>query len=401
MSENNLPEATDESKTLQLNRRDFLRLLGLFGILGTLPLAFLTACAAPQASAPVAATVNELISNEEITFTVKAKPLKGILTHPASKPPYPAIILLQGSERGSIKDPYYAEHAEKLISSGFAVLRYDGPGLMNETLEYRTEEAIAAVKYLQSRPDIKSNGIGLWGISQGGWICQMAAASYEGVAFIIPVSGSGVTPAEQEVYRVEAESRAAGFNADEVAKAVLMRRLMVDLVLIKPAYQKINLSDSQRLGDGPWSEMAELAYGKNPADPVAQFGKIIEIFKTIKDERWSKFLHLDQVLSMLTNVPPQAWETVKAQMRAVMVVDPADFLTKVRCPVLAIFGENDTSVPVAKSVTLYQQYLGEAGNEAVTIKVFPNASHNIRVGETSAPGYFDLMVNWLRQLPAK
>jgi len=54
---------------------------------------------------------------------------------------------------------------------------------------------------------------------------------------------------------------------------------------------------------------------------------------------------------------------------------------------------------VEKSVTLYKQYLGTAGNEALTIKVFPNASHTIRVGETFAPGYFDLMLKWLNSLP--
>lgn len=175
---------------------------------------------------------NKLIANEEVKFTVNAKELGGILTHPDSEAPYPAIILLPGSDRAGMKDSYYTEHAENLIFSGFAVLRYDGSGWAGgssensgfETLEYRTEEAIAAVKYLQSRPDIKSNAIGLWGISQGGWICQMTAASYEDVAFIIPVSAPGVSPAEQEVYRVEAESRAAGFDDEEITKAVLMRR---------------------------------------------------------------------------------------------------------------------------------------------------------------------------------
>jgi dipeptidyl aminopeptidase/acylaminoacyl peptidase len=89
----------------------------------------------------------------------------------------------------------------------------------------------------------------------------------------------------------------------------------------------------------------------------------------------------------------------KAQMRAVMDVNPANFLTKVHCPVLAIFGENDTSIPVDTSVALYKQYLGEAGNETVTIKVFPKASHTIRAGEAFAPGYFELMLTWLSNLP--
>ena len=341
------------------------------------------------------------MKTEEVKFTVNDKELNGILTHPAANGPYPALVLLHGADRSGKDDPYYVEHAGQLVRAGFAVLRYDGPGWGGgsgqgqgfETLEYRTEEAIAAVKYLQACPDINPNAVGLWGVSQGGWICQMAAASYDGVAFIIPVSGPGVTPAEQEVFRVEAESRAEGFDEDEIAKAVLMRRLMVDIVLSAPMYREVNLSESRRLGGGLWSELTELTY--NPIEPVAEHGKVVEVLHGVEEERWAKFLHLDEVLPMLESFPPQAWEMVKAQMQAVMYVNPADFLTKVRCPVLAIFGENDTSVPVEKSVALYRQYLGEAGNQTVTIKVFPNASHTIRVGGEFADGYFDSMVDWL------
>lgn len=350
--------------------------------------------------------MKKLFVNEEIKFAVNDKELDGILTRPPVESPCPAIVLLHGSDRSGRNEPYYIEHAEQLVRSGFAVLRYDGPGWGGgsaqgqgfETLEYRTEEALAALKYLQSRPDIQPNAVGLWGVSQGGWICQMSAAAYDGVAFIIPVSGPGVTPAEQEVHRVEMESRAAGFDEDEIAKATLMRRLMVDMVLSAPMYRDVNLSESRRLGDGAWSEMTELTYNAKPVESVAEHGKVVEVLQSIKDERWTKFLHLDEVLPMLESFPPQAWEMVKAQMRAVMEVNPADFLTKVRCPVLAIFGEKDTSVPVEKSVTLYKQYLGTAGNKALTIKVFPNASHTIRVGETFADGYFDLMVEWLGKL---
>lgn len=347
------------------------------------------------------------MKTEEVKFTVNATELNGNLTRPAADAPCPALVLLHGADRSGKDDPYYVEHAQQLVRSGFAVLCYDGPGWGGgsgqgqgfETLEYRTEEAIAAVRYLQARPDIKPNVVGLWGVSQGGWICQMAAASYKGVAFIIPVSGPGVTPAEQEVYRVEAESRAEGFDEDEIAKAVLMRRLMMDIVISAPMFREVNVSESRWLGGGPWSELVELTY--NPIEPVAEHGKVVEVLLSIKDERWAKFLHLDEVLPMLESFPPQAWGMVKEQMRAVMEVDPADFLTKVCCPVLAIFGEKDTSIPVAKSAALYKRYLHEAGNEAVTIKVFPNASHTIRVGETFADGYFDGMVKWLRDLRLK
>ncbi|MGE5222202.1 MAG: alpha/beta hydrolase family protein [Omnitrophica WOR_2 bacterium] len=346
-------------------------------------------------------------TNEKVSFTVDTKEIDGILTHPATPAPYPAIVLLQGSDRSSALNPNYTAHAKNLVRSGFAVLRYDGPGWGGgasndagfETLEYRTQEAIAAVKYLQSRPDINSSGVGLWGISQGGWVCLMAAATYDGVAFIIPVSGPGISPAETEVYRVEAMSQAAGFDNDEIAKAVLMRRLMVDIVLDEPMYQQINLAESNRLGDGPWRELTELAYSPQPKDLTVEFEKVVKILKSIKYKRWAKFLYLYQVLSMFDNIPPQDWEMAKSQMRALMIVNPAEYLVRIHVPVLAIFGENDTYIPVEKSITIYQQYLGEAGNQAFTYKVFANADHGIRISGKFADGYFDLMVNWLRNFP--
>jgi len=347
---------------------------------------------------------NRKYCEKEVEFAVESKKLNGILTMPTKQGPHPAIVLLHGSDRSGKDDSYYKEHAENLVGSGFAVLRYDGPGWGGkstdetgfETLEYRTEEAIAVVKYLRSRSDIQFDGVGLWGISQGGWICQMTAAACNDVAFIIPVSGPGVTPAEQEVFRVEAESKAAGFDLDEVAKAVLMRRLMVDIVLVEPKYKTINQSETMRLGDHPWNGILNLVYGSDPVDPIFEFAKVIEALNAVKDERWTKFLHLDQVLPMFESLPPQAWEMAKGQMMAVLDVNPADFLTKVHCPILAIFGEADTSVPVEKSVALYKKYLYEAGNEAITIKVFPNASHAIKVDNEYAPGYFETINNWLR-----
>jgi pimeloyl-ACP methyl ester carboxylesterase len=221
------------------------------------------------------------MKTEEVKFTVNDKELNGILTRPDAEGQCPAIVLLHGSDRSGMNDPYYVEHAQQLVRAGFAVIRYDGPGWGGgssdnsgfETLEYRTEEALASVRYLQSRPDIQPDIVGLWGNSQGGWICQMAAASDGGVAFIVPVSGPGVTPAEQEAYRVEAESRAAGFDADETAKAVLMRRLMIDVVMAEPLYREVNQSESKRLGNGAWSEMTVLAYGVKPDDPAVELGQ--------------------------------------------------------------------------------------------------------------------------------
>jgi len=82
-----------------------------------------------------------------------------------------------------------------------------------------------------------------------------------------------------------------------------------------------------------------------------------------------------------------------------MVVDPGDFLTKVHCPVLAIFAEKDTSIPVNKSIAIYKEYLHEAGNEDVTIELFPDADHTIQIDGDFAPGCYETVNSWLVSIP--
>ena len=85
-----------------------------------------------------------------------------------------------------------------------------------------------------------------------------------------------------------------------------------------------------------------------------------------------------------------------------MSYDPMPALEKVKCPVLAIFGELDTLTPVATTIANYQKGLGRAGNKSLTIKIFPNADHALLVWPKPddqnhwpilAAGYLDLMTN--------
>lgn len=79
--------------------------------------------------------------------------------------------------------------------------------------------------------------------------------------------------------------------------------------------------------------------------------------------------------------------------------DPVAALERITCPILALFGERDILVPAARSAQEFERALARAGNRDVTIRVFPEADHRIRVGDPPqfAPGYLDLMGAWLRQ----
>jgi pimeloyl-ACP methyl ester carboxylesterase len=288
-----------------------------------------------------------------------------------------------------------------MVGKGFAVLRYDPPGVGQSTgesgfqyLDNRTEEAMAALQHLQSRPDIRRDRVGLWGVSQGGWVIAMAAAAFpQDVAFIISVSGSGVGVAEQQVHSIEAQSKAAQMLEQDTTKAVLFGRLLIDWQLSRPVYRELNMADAQALGEGPWTDFTALVYEPSTIIPAEGLLKGIEILKLIQDEPWAEFLYLKEVyIPRLESIPPEQVEALKAATGQSLLNDPQEYWSKVKCPVLAVFGEDDLLQPTARSAALYEQYLTEAGNGRFEIVVIPGVSHYICL---STPGYWEALSDWL------
>ncbi|MGD9029316.1 MAG: alpha/beta fold hydrolase [Anaerolineae bacterium] len=347
-----------------------------------------------------------------MSFTFDADDLHGILTLPTDDGPHPAIVLVSGSAnpltgaRNGASHRYFVDHARHMVLSGFAVLRYDPPGVGRsagksrfQPLDVRAEEALAALRYLQSRADIKADNVGLWGVSQGGWVIAMAAAQApQDVSFIIADSAAGVSVAEQQVYGIEAQSRAAGLPEEDVTKATLFGRLLIDWQLTAPIYEDINQAALQSLGDGAWTEFAALVYEPGEVTPAEALQQGIEILRSIQDEPWAPFLYLKEAyLPQLESIPPEQVMAVRAMMEPNLLNDPKEYLTRVRCPVLGAFGADDLLVPAQRSAALYEQYLAEAGNDDVKIVVIPGVGHAFGV---SAPGYADLLSDWLDHLRA-
>lgn len=102
---------------------------------------------------------------------------------------------------------------------GLAVLAYDKRGVGASSGEYSgigpanseamfdllATDALAAVDALARRSDIDTTRIGLFGVSQAGWIVPLAASRSNRVAFVVLLSGPAVTVGEEIAY-----SRLAG-----------------------------------------------------------------------------------------------------------------------------------------------------------------------------------------------
>ena len=355
-------------------------------------------------------TVDSGWAEHEVTFPFAEDRLHGVLTLPNDEGPHPAVVLISGSAgpiggRSGVSATTFIDHSHRLASEGFAVLRYDPPGVGRSTgeaglpsLERRTEETAAALRYLQTAPMITANEIGLLGVSQGGWVIAMTAVRYpDDVAFLISVVGSGQSVAQQQIYGIEAQSRAAGLTEDDVDKAVLFGRLLLDWQLSDPLFRGLNEVDAASLGDGAWTDLMSLVYQPAVDDPVEGLRAVTQIMKSVQDEPWAAALYLEELYipqfeSIPADITPEGLAAIQVSVDQSLTVDPRDFLTEVQIPVLAFFGEQDVNVDTQKSAALYEQYLTEAGNEDFTIVVIPGVGHGIT---TSTPGYWDTLSDWL------
>jgi uncharacterized protein len=298
----------------------------------------------------------------DVEFESQGTRLTGVVRRPAGDGPHPAVAFVDGSgpaERGDWDD-----EAEALAAAGFASLAWDKPGCggsggdwRDQSLHDRAAEALAAVACLAGQEGVDPRRIALLGGSQGGWVGPLAASRSRAVAAVISLSGPGVSPYEQEAYRVEHMLRDAGAGQDQVAEALAFFH---------------HRAARLRRGDDLEEVLAEQL--------------------SHRDAPWYPVLGDDGVVEHL------------AFLGRIYDYDPAPVLARVTCPLLAIWGARDVYVPVAASAEAFAAALGRAGNGSFRLEVIPDADHGLRLPATGGaergpriPDLMDMVVTWLRR----
>lgn len=235
---------------------------------------------------------------------------------------YPTLLLISGSGQQN-RDEELMQHkpflvlADYLASRGIAVLRYDDRGMGASTGEFQnantdcfSEDAEAMFNALKNNPHIDPDRIGIGGHSEGGAIAPMVAARNTDIKFVVMLAGQGSRGSEILEQQGAALLRIAGISE----RLIAIRQACLDEV---------------------WSTM----YGTGKLLTQKEIQQILQ--------RGTEGLSKEEVDSI--GLGRGAAYTLKQQLdspwlRAFYELDPADYLPKVKCPVLALNGSKDLQV---------------------------------------------------------
>jgi dienelactone hydrolase len=148
---------------------------------------------------------------EEVRFASRGVQIAATLTLPAGPGPFPAAAYVSGSGETLRDEEQYL--GGYLVSRGIAVLGYDKRGVgqsggrfpgtlaSSEAISTYAEDAEAAARFLAAQPDVDPKRVGLFGLSQGGWIIPVAASRAPAiVSWTLIQGGPTVTQGESDYY---------------------------------------------------------------------------------------------------------------------------------------------------------------------------------------------------------
>jgi uncharacterized protein len=158
----------------------------------------------------------------------------------AAKVVRPGVVLVTGSGSGVPREHLLTE-ATEFARRGLAVLIYDkrsaGYTEFRRSYSELADDALGAVRVLRARPDVDPDKVGVWGLSEGGWVAPLAAARSADVAFVIVVGGNAMSPLRQQTWNEASALRRRGVTGSLVDRANLnLARLAADAGLFAEAH---------------------------------------------------------------------------------------------------------------------------------------------------------------------
>ena len=317
-------------------------------------------------------------------FSFDGRKYTGLIDIPTQTPKSMIIIVPGSGKTNVVANNDFHGLRSRFAAQGITCLIWDKAGCgksegifdYNQTVQNSASEVIAAITEAKAEHMPGSEQIGLWGISRAGWICPLVIEQTP-ISFWISVSG---TDAEENFgYLLEKNFVIEG-RSEAQAKMLVGEWLKGTEIARTGGSFEENLVATEDIRRDSF-----YMYLNNYKEPTK------EGFEQWKKEIKTGKVIIDSVTDLVVYVP--GFDTV---------------LSKINCPVLALFGEKDMNVDWQKTMALYKRTIGKNPGSGLMIKVFPDCDHGmlqcktggIREDLTNAktcPGYYDTMKLWLKE----
>jgi pimeloyl-ACP methyl ester carboxylesterase len=173
-------------------------------------------------------------STSEVSFTLKDTLLSGTLVMPSDAISPPIVLIVHGD---GAQDRFcgggYLPLINALVDAGIGVFSWDKPGIgkstgnwLNQTMNDRADEALAAFQAVSAQPNVEIEQIGFLGFSQAGWVLPRVANQIA-PAFTVIVGGA-VSWRDQGTYYNRVKMIAQGLDLEVIEQRLLERTLRYD-----------------------------------------------------------------------------------------------------------------------------------------------------------------------------
>lgn len=311
----------------------------------------------------VVATQSTAYRREEVSINGPSGRLGCDVLMPTQAAKHPGVVLVPGAGANDRYNVYMI--AELFAEHGIAALACDKRGTGTSegdwrltSFEQQAQDIAAGVRFLEQRSDIEAGRIGVWALSQGTLAAPIAVAANPEIAFLMLVAPAAMSVRENVLLTNVERIQREGTSAAEITR---FRAFYV-------RYQQDIMDNNAIAIEHLWKEYQGASW--LPANmPTAQ---------TLNEWSWQR-------------------------ARLMWPYEPGPVLSKITCPVLAIWGAEDDEMPPHLEKPLLERAMVAARNRDYTLRVIPGADHTLRrvapsfLQETGyAPEYLRIVLEWLK-----
>jgi dienelactone hydrolase len=339
----------------------------------------LLSAGAPAASAEPAPAAAVSSATRDVYFPSDDIQLSSRLYAPPGSASYPVVVMVAGSGPESVMGIAETQAiARAFARAGIGVLAYDkrgtgksGGAFTGSDFRALGRDAAAAIRFARQLPGVRR--VGVWGISQAGWVIPYALQENPGAAFAILVSPGGINPHEQVTYFLHLQMRAAGLSEADADKADRMHRATVAYYATGRGYRAAQAT-IDRYREQPW-------------------------FRTVVTHPyWDDMTGVGMLLTPAQLAAavakhPDNFEMVRS---ASSFTDYAPLYARIRVPTLLVYGSADQLVPGARSRAVIEPALRRA-QTPFDVRIFDGADHNIQSPDQQVrPDYLEAITVWAK-----